>query len=203
MTDRTRQIVIHNKPDFVDRVQKHIDKPTRYPLSDEDQERLAVVNFVHELRENIRTRAQIVNAVKLRFPALAKSRNAIYSIITECEEIYGKQKVDTEYFRGIILDLQLKTIQKAQIQNDQRAVNDGIKNLIKILGLDKDSTDIPPFEQYANQVFIMNVQVNGDVIPVVLSLADKLDEETKQTLLDAQDISFEEITKKPGESQGD
>lgn len=168
----------------------------RYPLAKDDAERLEVVKMMHELLAEARTVKQILPRLKERFPNQKLSRATVYRMHDECKQIYGNRKIDAEYYRGLLVDWQLEALQFAKKKQDLKEWNNAIKNLIKIIGVDRDIQDLPDFEKYMNQVFVMNVTVNNEKMPIDLNNADKIDPTVKDALLNAEDVEFEEFIDK-------
>lgn len=185
--------LIHNKPDFVERVMRHRKNEQQYPLEQSDQERLEVIKFLHELLGEARTIKQIIPRLKEKFPNQRLSKATVYRMHDECMQVYGNRKVDSEYYRGFVLDWTLELLQTARKKQDLKAWDAAIKNLIKLLGLDRESLELPDFEKYMNQVFVMNVTVNDKKVPIDLNQAEKFGADLKDLLLDADDIDFDDI----------
>lgn len=185
--------LINNKPDFVERVMRYRKNDIMYPLAEADKERLDVIKYFHELLGDARTVKQIIPRLKEKFPAMKLSKTTVYRMHDECMQVYGNRKVDSEYYRGFVLDWTLELLQVAKKRGDLKAWDSAIKRLIEILRLNTDTMDLPDFEKYMNQVFVMNVTVNNNKIPIDLNQAEKFGPDLKNLLLEADDIDFDDI----------
>ena len=116
------------------------DKETH--LSEQLKEYLEKVDVADNLIRKYKIKKKVVNGLIKRFGI--GSRYA-YRLINDAQLVYASvHTASKDYWKEVIREMALKTYQKAVKAKDFTAQNAAIKNLIQIIGLDKEDSGFDP-----------------------------------------------------------
>lgn len=150
-----------------DRIARHYRNPELYPLTPKEVEQLERWNMVDQLIRAGRPTRTIVGILQKDYLV---SRATAYNDICDAKNFFGSfYRVDKDYWRDVVKDWVSDEIMKAKRLNDSKAVAMLTRNLIDLLGLNKEigsEFDPEKFEAHTYQLQIVigeqNFNLNMD-----------------------------------------
>lgn len=175
-------------------------------LSTKDREILDQVNFVDDqIRKFRRPSKTIVAMMRKKFinPRTEKpiSVDTCYRRIRQCQQVFATTYgIEKDYWTNILLDVQLRNIQRAEDNNDVRGVNAAVGIIKDLLQLNKSDADLIP-EDALERITVIHVtdpSIGGfDVVPddQINKLYSEITGETALPYMNhVQDVDFEDLT---------
>lgn len=140
-------------------------------------------------------RNKVAKMLMTKYEIQAKS-NA-YKIINAAMYVYNSQNIiQKEYWRNLLVDKTYAELLKYQEQGNDRGFNNAMKNLITLIGLDKDESKITAeMLQQHNIVFNINIgEGNSYMISAEkLSKLSGKDKENIVSAIEAESIGFDMV----------
>lgn len=155
------------KDQVVEAIRKHLRRPTRVQLTDSQKKLWEKIDHAWALLSDtkvIRTDVEKVDVI--RHVHKVSTRTA-YLYLQYAKELYGdvlEGKKEAE--RAIVYNYAVEAFKLAMAKGKPEAMSSAVSNMVKILGLDRDTQDAPDFK---------------DIQPPTISVA--LPEETQKSLL--------------------
>lgn len=193
---KTEVASARNKPSNIEAIRQwYLTEDSRHPveLTDAQQQHRTELLFVKAqlLR---RTPEEDVRMFLMEDYGLSEA--TAYRRIREAISLYGDiKKADKEGRRWIIYEWTVYTFNEAATAKDYREMNRAVKNMITLLGLDKEDADTPDFEKLqASQVIAVLPEQMTDILLKALGKGPV----SFNIPMDAEEAEYDEIITEPG-----
>lgn len=88
-------------------------------------------------------------------------KSTAYKIINDALYVYNSaSKIQKEYWRNVMLDMQMAEVIRCKNERDSKGFNAGMKNLIEIIGLNRDDNKLTA-EMLQQHTIVFNISLNG------------------------------------------
>jgi len=156
-------------------------------LTEKQIKQLDKYNFIEARLRHLESRTIVAKMVTKRFNI---SLSQAYRDIQTTQEIYGKcQLTQKDYYKAFLVDSIVETMKLAKEAGDYRSLNSAQKNLIVLMGFDKeDPSELDP-SMFQQHVLIINSDIETLGLPKIDNLEGKIRQFKK-----AKPIEFDRFT---------
>jgi hypothetical protein len=169
-----------------DKIAKHYRNPALYPLTDKEKEQLERWIKVDQLIRAGRPSQTIVGILMNKEFGFGVSRATAYNDIADTKMFFGTfYRIDKDYWRDVIKDWTVDEIFKAKRMNDSKAVAMHTRNLIDMMGLNKDaSAEFDP-EMYQGNTYQLTISIGDQNFTMDMDNIGKLPTAQLESLVQA------------------
>jgi len=153
--------MVRDKKDALDAIREYLlDKRGTVVLTDKQSEIFERIKLAWSLlSEKHLSRQQAATQVSKTYNI---SEIQGHNDVRDALNLFGEAtRAQKEGLRFVTYEAIMKTFQLAYKAEDYRTMADATKNMIKVLGLDKDDPDAPDFARLEQHIYIM--QIDADV----------------------------------------
>jgi len=134
-----------NKSNSLEAIREHYNSGGKKPLTEHQKVKWSRLRQVQALLQDFRNNIEIVKVLQIDY---AVSEAQAYRDIQDAQKLYSTiRKADIEGLRMLAYDRALVAWRMAKKAGDVKGMNGAEANIIKIIGFDRESVEVPDFEK--------------------------------------------------------